>query len=241
MSLDPRPPHLLTASHVPRRAGHDDAALDEAGELIDLHRIVTAVCHGDDADVGSPLCDTEAQCVCRAAPKGIEHRPQALLSLRVGCKVWNGRVAVCVIHDQHFRGQRDRLEDAVEKGDDRGTLVVCGDDHADAWLHTLTPLPSRLVMSTTGFAVCRSPYCRCGAVMMIRSASATTVSRGTRSGSPATNGSLHNTRAALPVRIRFSLELRLCPGSSDSALTALPTTPTVSEPRLNCCPKLPRS
>ena len=74
-SLHPRATHLLTAAHVARGAGDHNAALDQARELIDLHRIVTAVGHGHDDDIRSGLRDAEAQCVRRTAPEGVEHGP----------------------------------------------------------------------------------------------------------------------------------------------------------------------
>src|ERR1700686_15532 len=205
MALHPGATHLLAAAHVPGRTGDDDAALHQPGELIDLHRVITAICHGHDHHVGGGLSDTEAQCVRRPTSERIEDGPEAWLSPRVRVEKRNRCVLGCVVDDQHLRRQGDRLEDAFEKRDDGSALVVRGNHDADAWLHTLTPLPSRLVMSTTGFVVRRSAYSRCGAAMISRSDSATTASKGTISGSPTTYGSVQRTRAALPVRMRFSL------------------------------------
>ena len=155
--LHPWAAHLLAAAHVPRCARHHNASLDEARELIDLHRIVTAIGHGHHDNVRGGLRDTEPQCVCRPASERVEHGPQTLFALDVRLEKRDCRVIDGVVHDQHLCGQRDGLEDAIEKGNHRRTLVVRGDHDADAWLHTRTPLPRRLVMSTTGVTVSKIP------------------------------------------------------------------------------------
>ena len=186
MSFDPGTADLLTAAHVPRCACDDHTALHQPGELIDLHRIVTAVCHRDHDHVGGRLSDTESERLGRPAPERVVHGPQLRLVLRIAFEKRHGRVLDRVVDHQHLRRQCDRLENPIEEGHHRGTLVVRGDDNADAWFQTVTPLPSRLVMSTTGLSVCSSPYARCGAAIMSRSDSATTVSKGRMSGSPVT-------------------------------------------------------
>src|SRR6202035_3404756 len=204
-ALHPGAAHLLATAHVSGCTRDDDAAFHQPGELIDLHRVITAIRHGHDHHVGGGLSDTEAKRVRRPATERVEQRPQAWLVLHVALEKRDGRVLGCVVDDQHLSRQCDRLEDAIEKRDDASALVVCGNHDADPWGHTLTPLPRRLVMSTTGFVVRRSAYSRCGAAMISRSDSATTISRGTMSGSPVTYGSVQSTRAALPVRMRFIL------------------------------------
>ena len=154
--LDPRAPHLLTTTHVPGGARDHDAALHQPGELVDLHGVIAPVRHGHDHDVSRRLPDTEAQGVRRSATGGVEHRPQSRLVLRVRLEKRNRGVVGEVVDDQHLRRQSDRLEDAIEKGHDRCALVEGGDHDADSRIHTLTPLPRRLVMSTTGFTVSRS-------------------------------------------------------------------------------------
>ncbi len=46
-ALEKRPAHLLAPPRIPRGGGYDDPSFDQADQLVDLLRIVTAVGHGD--------------------------------------------------------------------------------------------------------------------------------------------------------------------------------------------------
>ena len=68
VDLSERRADLLAALHVAARGRDHDAALDEAGELVDLRRVVGAVGHRDDHDVGAVACSMPKRIAC-AGPR----------------------------------------------------------------------------------------------------------------------------------------------------------------------------
>ena len=150
---------LLTAVHVAGRGRDDDAPLDEARELVDLLRVVAAVGHRDDDDVGGGVLDAEADRERRAATVGVSvgtsaARRRAYFS-RYGRVVSSGESYTTRIS----HGSVIASNEPVEARDDRVALVVDGDDDRDAGRHTRSPLPSRFHTSTTGTSASRSAYC----------------------------------------------------------------------------------
>ena len=115
-ALEQRAADLLAAGHVAGRGRDDDAALDEAGEVVDLLGVVAAVGHRDDDDGRRGVVDAEADRVGRARPVRVEQAAQpaaraAAYSLRRPAAV---RVGGVVEDDEDLARQRDRVEEPVE-------------------------------------------------------------------------------------------------------------------------------
>ena len=103
-ALEPWAANLLPSAHVPRRACDHDPALDETGQLIDLHRVVTAVRHRHHHDIGSRVVDAVAERLRRALSEGVVQMASGGAPVRVRTEEGNGGVGRQVVYHQHLRG-----------------------------------------------------------------------------------------------------------------------------------------
>ena len=159
-ALQRRAAHLLPTARETASGGDHHTPLDQAGQLVDLHRVVAAVGHRHHRHRCGRVVEAIVDGVGRAATVGVQRRSDSRIARRVRVEERHGRVVPAVEHDEHFARQVDGFEDAVETTDDVFALLVHRDHHRHARRarfgrarHTRTPPPRTFHTSITGVSV----------------------------------------------------------------------------------------